>query len=67
MESVCPKTCSDTHFRPPNGLGTKKKPTKDEVRVRVKQKILLSGRYLHLKMIPKGVLGHTEIPRGINK
>ena len=27
----------------------------------------LSGRYLHLKMIPKGVFRHAEIPRDINK
>ena len=27
----------------------------------------LSGRYFHLKMIPKGVLWHAEIPKDINK
>ena len=26
-----------------------------------------SGRYLHLQMIPKGVLRHAEIPWDINK
>ena len=38
--SVCPKTSPEILCRPPKGPGTKKYPTKDEVRVRVKQKIL---------------------------
>ena len=31
-------------FRPPKGPGTKKYPTKDKVRIRVKKKILSQGK-----------------------
>ena len=43
IESVCPNMYPETRFRPPKGPGTKKLPRKDEVRVRVKQKILSEG------------------------
>ena len=53
-------------FRPPKRPGTKKYPTKDKVRVRVKQKILCQGVICEFKMIPKGVLRHAEIPKDIS-
>ena len=43
IKSVCPKIAPDTLYRPPKGPGTKKLPKKDEVSVRVKQKILSQG------------------------
>ena len=43
IELVCPKMSPETLLSLPKGPGTKKKPRKDEVRVRVKQKILCQG------------------------
>ena len=40
IESKCPKTLPVTLFRPSKGPGTKIWPTKDEVRVRVKNRII---------------------------
>ena len=55
IESVYPNMSPKTFFWPPKGPGTKKLPSKDEVRVRVQTENSFSGRYLHLKVIPKGV------------
>ena len=66
MESVDPKTSRKTLFRFSEGPGTKKYPSKDGVRIRAKKKKCfncLPGRYMHFKIISKGVLRHAEIPR----
>ena len=43
IESVCRKMFPETLFRPPKKPGTKKLHKKDEVRVRVKTKIVSQG------------------------
>ena len=61
--TVCAKTSPETLFRSPKGPMTNKSPRKDEVRVIIKEKILYQG----VKIIPMGVLRHTQIPKDINK
>ena len=55
------------HLSASQETSDKEIPKQDEVSVRLKQKNSLSGRYLHLKIIPKRLVRDAEIPRDINK